>query len=268
MNSRFVPIIGFAVIALLSFYLLWGKSNGGDGSAKEANKPFPYVNITQLGGKQTWRQVAPLKGHVTLVNVFASWCVPCGEEVPELIALKQQFPSLQLVGIAWNDKPQDAQNWLIKHHNPFHLVFNDPAGEGSMALGLTGIPESFIVDDRGIIRFRLTGALTAQAREGEIGKVISELLGTTPMPISQQPAAKAPSPEPAEKMAAPEPSAIPVPAAPQATTVVPTTLPPPQIPQEQELTREDLKQQKLDQALADRRRRSGMLIRGANGRRH
>jgi cytochrome c biogenesis protein CcmG, thiol:disulfide interchange protein DsbE len=101
------------------------------------------------------------KGKVTLVNVWASWCIPCREEQPVLIELAKRT-DLQIVGINNKDDPENARNFLGTMGNPFVAIGADPQGRTTIDFGTYGVPESFLVDGKGVIRYKIIGGITAQ----------------------------------------------------------------------------------------------------------
>jgi cytochrome c biogenesis protein CcmG/thiol:disulfide interchange protein DsbE len=171
---RHLPFIAFLLFsAVLGFMLLHKNEPKEMGAA--SNEAFPGINVTTLDGGKPWKAEA-IKGRVTLINFFASWCTPCAEEMPELEALKKEHSNLQIIGIAWNDDPATLKKWLKKYGNPFQSIWVDNDGNATIALGIKGIPESFIVDSEGMVRYRLAGVLTKEMREGDIGNLIQKLL--------------------------------------------------------------------------------------------
>jgi len=98
-------------------------------------------------------------GQPRLVNVFASWCVPCIAEAPLLMELKRQ--GVPIDAIAVRDKPADVAEFLGRHGNPFERIGADPESRVQIALGSSGVPETFIVDGRGIIRYQHMGPIEA-----------------------------------------------------------------------------------------------------------
>ena len=98
-------------------------------------------------------------GQPRLVNVFASWCVPCVAEAPLLMELKRQ--GVPIDAIAVRDKPEDVAEFLGRHGNPFERIGADPESRVQIALGSSGVPETFIVDGRGIIRYQHMGPIEA-----------------------------------------------------------------------------------------------------------
>jgi cytochrome c biogenesis protein CcmG/thiol:disulfide interchange protein DsbE len=102
---------------------------------------------------------AALQGAVTVVNVWASWCVPCHDEAPILMRLAETN-GLRLVGINYKDQPENARRFLGRYGNPFSAVGADANGRASIEWGVYGVPETFIVDPQGRIAFKLVGPIT------------------------------------------------------------------------------------------------------------
>jgi cytochrome c biogenesis protein CcmG/thiol:disulfide interchange protein DsbE len=171
---RQLPLIVFVIVsAILAAMLL--QSAEVKNPASSANTPFPNITVASFDGKTRWQNDA-LKGRVTVINFYASWCTPCAAEMPELAALRKDFPNLHLAGIAWNDDPKTLTKWLKEHGDPFHSSWIDAKGDATIDLGIKGIPETIVVDSSGAIRFRLTGPLTEPMRKGEFGALITTLL--------------------------------------------------------------------------------------------
>jgi cytochrome c biogenesis protein CcmG, thiol:disulfide interchange protein DsbE len=98
------------------------------------------------------------KGRVSLVNVFASWCITCRVEHPVLLKLAAD-PRMTIVGLAWKDKPDELRAWLAELGNPYAVIADDAKGRTAIDLGVTGAPETFVVDKHGRIRFKHVGAI-------------------------------------------------------------------------------------------------------------
>ncbi len=95
------------------------------------------------------------RGRPRLVNVFASWCVPCKAEAPQLMALKKR--GVPIDGVAIRDRSEDVARFLAEWGNPFERIGSDPASRVQFALGSSGVPETFVVDGRGVIRHQHIG---------------------------------------------------------------------------------------------------------------
>lgn len=115
-----------------------------------------------------------LEGRVTLVNFFASWCAPCREEHPELMALGR-LPGVTLYGIAYKDKPEESSRFLDRLGNPFGHIGVDRNGTTAIDFGVYGVPETYLVDATGHIRLRHVGPLTAEDVKSEILPLIQQL---------------------------------------------------------------------------------------------
>jgi cytochrome c biogenesis protein CcmG/thiol:disulfide interchange protein DsbE len=107
-----------------------------------------------------------------LVNIFASWCVPCAAEAGELSKLQQRGVAID--GIAVRDTPQDVAAFLTRYGNPYRTIGSDPQSRSMMALGSSGVPESFLVDSRGVIRHQHIGPVGPQDVE-EITRLFKTL---------------------------------------------------------------------------------------------
>ena len=123
-------------------------------------KPVPAFALQPVDGDaKPGLATADLRqGGVTLVNVFASWCVPCRSEAPQLQELEHQ--GLRLVGIAYKDKPQDTRRFLNLVGDPYARVGADESGRVGIDFGVYGVPETYVVDGRGIIQAKIVGPLT------------------------------------------------------------------------------------------------------------
>jgi cytochrome c biogenesis protein CcmG/thiol:disulfide interchange protein DsbE len=115
-----------------------------------------------------------LDSRVTLVNFFASWCAPCREEHAQLLALARH-PGVTLDGIAYKDKPEDARRFLDALGNPFRRIGLDRNGVTAIDFGVYGVPETYVVDGSGHIRYRQVGPVTAADLTQKILPVISRI---------------------------------------------------------------------------------------------
>ena len=161
-----LPLI--ALIALVAVFALSIDRDPGLVRSVLIDKPAPVFTmeaVPELGvpGFDT----AALKGDVTVVNVFASWCIPCRDEHPLLVALKD-IPGLRLFGINQSDAPENARAFLAELGNPYDAVGADRDRRVSIDWGVYGVPETFVVDANGIIIFKHVGPLTRQTIETEL----------------------------------------------------------------------------------------------------
>lgn len=132
-------------------------------------KPAPDWAIPPLAGAETPALTpADLKapGRPILVNFFASWCVPCVIEHPQLVALNRR--GVPLYGVAYKDKARDALGFLARHGNPFSKLAADEGGRAAIEWGLYGVPETYLIDKAGIIRWRWAGPMTEDTVSAEL----------------------------------------------------------------------------------------------------
>jgi len=159
-----LPLIVFIGVAAL--FLL--RLHGGDPAKLPSaliGRPAPQITLPALEGLARNGIPVPgldpavFKGKVSVVNVWASWCVPCHEEAPLLTALAGDT-RLQIVGINYKDSPDNARRFLGRYGNPFAVVGVDGNGRGSIEWGVYGVPETFVVGRDGTIRYKMVGPVT------------------------------------------------------------------------------------------------------------
>jgi cytochrome c biogenesis protein CcmG/thiol:disulfide interchange protein DsbE len=131
------------------------------------DRPAPDFALPGLYDAAQGLSREDLGGRSTLVNFFASWCAPCREEHAQLMALARH-PGVTLEGIAYKDKPEDSRRFLEALGNPFRRIVVDRDGTTAIDFGVYGVPETYVVDSGGHIRYRQVGPLTAQDVEQKI----------------------------------------------------------------------------------------------------
>jgi cytochrome c biogenesis protein CcmG/thiol:disulfide interchange protein DsbE len=160
-----LPLLGFAVMAAL-FWVRLGADPAKLPSAL-IGRPAPVTAMPALEGLNNNGAPVPgfdaamFKGKVSIVNVWASWCVPCHDEAPLLTELGKD-KRLQLVGINYKDAPDNARRFLGRYGNPFGIVGVDSNGRGAIEWGVYGVPETFLVGRDGRIAFKLVGGVTPE----------------------------------------------------------------------------------------------------------
>ncbi|MDB5612760.1 MAG: DsbE family thiol:disulfide interchange protein [Devosia sp.] len=156
-------LFGLPLIALVALVAVFAMSMNRDPGLVRSvliDKPAPIfamAEVPELGvpGFDT----AALKGEVTVVNVFASWCIPCRDEHPLLVALKE-VSGVRLYGINQSDAPENARAFLAELGNPYDAVGMDRDRRVSIDWGVYGVPETFVVDANGVITFKHVGPLS------------------------------------------------------------------------------------------------------------
>ncbi|KLK90601.1 thiol:disulfide interchange protein [Microvirga vignae] len=162
-----LPVVVFVILAGLFFVQLTSGRNPAELPSVLLNKPVPTFSLAPLEGLAADGRPVPgfsnedLKGRVTIVNVWASWCAPCRQEHPLLVDLAKD-PSVRLVGINQKDNPDNARRFLGALGNPYAAVGVDPNGRASIDWGVYGVPETFIVGPDGMIRHKHIGPLTPE----------------------------------------------------------------------------------------------------------
>lgn len=137
-------------------------------------KPVPVFALPPLSDAKPGLATEDLKGRVTLVNFFASWCVPCRAEHPLLMDLAKRS-DLEIVAINYKDKPEDALRWLAALGDPYKRIGVDADGRASIDWGVYGVPESYLVDRAGVIRFKQVGPFTQKDIARSLLPLLSEL---------------------------------------------------------------------------------------------
>jgi cytochrome c biogenesis protein CcmG/thiol:disulfide interchange protein DsbE len=171
-----LPVLAFATIAYFLFQSLAAPPPQILPSAL-IDKPAPHLTLPALDAATEGfgpRDLAA--GHVTVVNVFASWCIPCHEEAPTLmnLAALAQPKGFQIYGMVQKDTPQNIRGFLAEAGNPFGRIGLDADGRASIEWGVYGAPETFVVDGKGIIRFKYVGALTDQIVSSQLLPAIEQ----------------------------------------------------------------------------------------------
>lgn len=136
-------------------------------------KPAPHLNLTSLEFPDQRVTREQLLGRPWVLNVFASWCATCGEEAPQISELAQH---VVMIGLNKEDEAADARRWLQQHGNPYAMVLVDKDGKASIDWGVYAVPETFIVDKKGIVRYKYIGAIPESALRDTILPLIKKLM--------------------------------------------------------------------------------------------
>jgi cytochrome c biogenesis protein CcmG, thiol:disulfide interchange protein DsbE len=167
-----MPLVGFIALAAAFAVRL-----GTDPSLVPSpliGKAVPEFSLPPVKGRQLGLASADLKGEVSLVNVFASWCVACREEHPLLMQL-DQIGTVPVHGLNYKDRPDDAARWLNTMGDPYTRTGADLDGRMAIEWGVYGIPETFVVDAEGRIAFKRIGPITPEVLDQRILPLVREL---------------------------------------------------------------------------------------------
>lgn len=176
-----LPVVVFAGLAIL-FVVGLRQEDPSRVPSVLIGKPAPEFDLPPLEGLTHQGAPVPgfatgdLQGQVTLVNIWASWCAPCRDEHPHLMTLSE-VDGVRLVGINYKDEPANARRFLGALGLPYEAVGVDPDGRTFVDWGAYGVPETFIVDRRGVIRHKYIGPITPRALDETILPMIEDLQG-------------------------------------------------------------------------------------------
>ena len=164
-----LPLIAFLALAAL-FFLRLGAGDPNRLPSALIGRPAPTTDLPPVEGLLSEGKPLPglvaaeFKGAVTLLNVWASWCVPCRDEAPVLMKLAED-KRFRLVGLNYKDRPDNARRFIGRYGNPYVANGADESGRAGIEWGVYGVPESFVVDATGKITYKLVGPLTWQNLE-------------------------------------------------------------------------------------------------------
>ncbi len=162
-----VPALIFVGLALVFFHSLSGPPPDELPSAL-IDKPAPALVLPPLdAGAKAFMPADLRAGRVTVLNVWASWCVPCRAEAPALAALAAR-KDIVLYGLVYKDKAASARAYLNDVGDPFSRIDLDADGHAGIEWGIYGVPETFVIDGKGIVRFRYAGPIVGNALETDI----------------------------------------------------------------------------------------------------
>ena len=167
-----IPLVIFAL--LISYLIIGLQKNPHYRPSTLLNRSVPSFQSSPLYEEEQGLSNHDLIGQPSVVNFFASWCVPCRVEHPILLQLAEQF-AIPIYSINYKDHPQEAQRWLNHLGNPYHRIGIDPQGQIAIQWGVSGIPETFIVDHNGHIRYKHIGPIHTNDVQETIGPLLRHL---------------------------------------------------------------------------------------------
>jgi cytochrome c biogenesis protein CcmG/thiol:disulfide interchange protein DsbE len=174
---RLLFLLPIVIVAALVAAFWAGLDSTRDKSALPSaliGKPAPIAGLPGLIEGAPPLDLAAYKGQLIAVNFFASWCVPCRAEHQYLRLLTDQY-KIPVIGIAWKDKQADARAFIAELGNPDHAIAEDERGRTGIDFGITGVPETFLIDGDGIVRYRFAGPITEPVLTGQVGPAIRAL---------------------------------------------------------------------------------------------
>ena len=174
MNRHFLPLLIFLI--LVAFLGIGLGLNPREVPSPLVGRPAPQFRLQELNQPERLFGPGDLKGKVWILNVWASWCVSCRAEHPVLNEWNRKR-ELILVGLNYKDDPADAQQWLEQLGDPYTLSVMDDEGRAGLDWGVYGVPESFVIDKKGVIRYKQIGPITPDVVESVLVPLLAELQG-------------------------------------------------------------------------------------------
>lgn len=163
----FIPLLIF--LCLTVFLLIGLKLDPRLVPSPYINKPAPSFSLSRLDNQSIAVQRDDFLGKTWVLNVWASWCRACLDEHPLLLSLPK---NINLVGLNYKDDKTDAKNWLLRWGNPYSLSLSDTDGKVGFDWGVYGVPETFVIDAAGVVRYKHIGPL----QENDINEELLPLL--------------------------------------------------------------------------------------------
>lgn len=170
--SRYVPLLVFAVLAV--FFAIGLTMNPRNIPSPLIGKAVPQFDLPAVKGRTLGLASADLRGQVSIVNVFASWCLACRDEHPLLMQLGASGV-VPIHGLNYKDKPDDAKKWLDDLGDPYTRTGADISGQVGIDWGVYGVPETFVIDRDGRIAYKHIGPVTPQALNDTLLPLIRKL---------------------------------------------------------------------------------------------
>ncbi|WP_323763484.1 DsbE family thiol:disulfide interchange protein [Marinovum sp.] len=175
--QRILVLLPILVVLILGGFFVWGLNPDRDPNAIPSaliSKPVPAFDLAPIDGVDVPGLASGdlAGGEPVLVNVFASWCVPCRAEHKVLtrLATQEGFP---LFGINYKDKPEDAKAWLEELGNPYLRIGSDESGRAGLDWGISGVPESFLVDATGTVVWRYVGPIATEQAQDDLRQALA-----------------------------------------------------------------------------------------------
>jgi cytochrome c biogenesis protein CcmG/thiol:disulfide interchange protein DsbE len=164
-SNRLLFLLPLLMLVVMAGFFGWSLLSGRDPASIGSvmvGRPAPHLAVPSLrAGEPALDDALLHSGKPVLVNFFASWCAPCLAEHPIMMRLKER-DGVTIIGVAWQNKPDEARAWLKRLGDPFKAVGYDLDGKMGIDWGLSGVPETFLIDAQGIVRLHFRAPLTEQ----------------------------------------------------------------------------------------------------------
>ncbi|WP_203292523.1 DsbE family thiol:disulfide interchange protein [Maricaulis parjimensis] len=168
----FLPLVLFAVMAV--YFGMGLREDPSEIPSQLIDRELPAFDLPAISGDVEGLSNTDLVGQVSLLNVFGSWCPPCAVEHPMLMQIARSGV-VPIYGIDWKDPPGAGSAWLERNGNPYQRVGDDASGRTAIDLGITGAPETFIIDHLGRVRYRHVGVITEQVWTDRLRPLVEHL---------------------------------------------------------------------------------------------
>lgn len=177
--SRWLSVVPLFLLLGLAIYFAIGLSTDSR-TVKSVliDKPLPAFELPKFGADGQTVTAKTLSGHVSLLNIFASWCIACKVEHPLFVRLTRE-KRVAIYGLAWKDKPDELKAWLDELGNPYAAIADDAKGRVAIDLGVTGAPETYIIDKRGRIRYKHVGVIDDHTWRETLEPIVARLEAET-----------------------------------------------------------------------------------------
>jgi cytochrome c biogenesis protein CcmG, thiol:disulfide interchange protein DsbE len=174
-KGRLVTVLPVAIFALIGAGFYWGLFNGDDNLPSPLiGRAVPEFDLPPIEGRADGLSTADLKGQVSIVNVWASWCVPCRVEMPLLNELAAR-DEVAIFGLNYKDRPEEALGFLTELGDPYTRIGADRNARVSIDWGVYGVPETFVIDAEGRIAYKHIGPFNRRSLEEDILPVVRRL---------------------------------------------------------------------------------------------
>jgi cytochrome c biogenesis protein CcmG, thiol:disulfide interchange protein DsbE len=172
--SRWMSLVPLGLLLALAVYFAVGlQTDQRTIQSVLIDKPLPAFDLARFG-TETRINDGEIKGKVALLNIFASWCIACRVEHPVFLKLAQE-KRVPIYGLAWKDKPDELKAWLEELGNPYAAIADDRNGRTAIDLGVTGAPETYVIDRKGRIRYKQVGPIDDYIWANTIEPLVKQL---------------------------------------------------------------------------------------------